>query len=83
MTNTIMDQVIAGKTVRFVGFGSFQNRPRAARKGRNPATGAEMDYPATNLPGFTAGKTFKDSVKAGKRTEPAPKKSGRKKKTAA
>lgn len=78
-----MDQVIEGKTVRFVGFGSFQNRPRAARKGRNPATGAEMEYPATNLPGFTAGKTFKESVKAGKRLETTKKAgAGRKKKTA-
>ncbi|KAK9840677.1 hypothetical protein WJX84_009684 [Apatococcus fuscideae] len=78
--NTIMDQVISGKTVRLVGFGSFENRSRAARKGRNPATGAELDLPASKAPAFTAGKTFKESVKAGKRTEPAPKKAALRKK---
>jgi DNA-binding protein HU-beta len=42
------------------GFGSFQLRARAARKGRNPQTGAELDIKASNSPGFTAAKAFKE-----------------------
>ena len=45
------------------GFGTFLVRKRAARKGRNPQTGAEIRIPATSTPGFTAGKSLKRMVK--------------------
>lgn len=48
--------------VQLVGFGSFEVRKRAARKGRNPQTGAEMKIPASNSPVFKAGKALKDTV---------------------
>lgn len=51
-----------GEKVQLVGFGSFEVRKRAARKGRNPQTGAEMKIPASNAPVFKAGKALKDAV---------------------
>lgn len=52
----------AGDEVRLVGFGTFSVSHRAASKGRNPQTGAEIDIPASNQPKFKAGKGLKDSV---------------------
>lgn len=65
--NTFMEvvkEVLANKdSVELVGFGSFKTSDRAARKGRNPQTGAEIDIPATTVPKFVAGKAMKDAVK--------------------
>ncbi|MBD5316828.1 MAG: HU family DNA-binding protein [Bacteroides sp.] len=63
MISTIEDEVAAGNKVKFIGFGSFEARPRAKRKGRNPATGEVMELPATIVPSFKAGNAFKDVVK--------------------
>lgn len=52
-----------GDTVALPGFGTFSVKERAARTGRNPATGAELKIPASRAPGFKAGKTLKDAVK--------------------
>jgi DNA-binding protein HU-beta len=52
--------VVDGKKVSLPGFGTFQLRARAARKGRNPQTGAEIDIKASNSPGFSAAKAFKE-----------------------
>lgn len=54
--------VVAGKKVTLAGFGNFQLRDRAARKGRNPQTGEEIDIKASRSPGFTAAKAFKDAA---------------------
>ena len=51
-----------GDKVQLVGFGTFETRKRAARKGRNPQTGAEMKIPASKSPVFKAGKALKDTV---------------------
>ena len=56
----LIQEVVAGKRVSLVGFGTFQLRARAARKGRNPQTGEEIDIKASNSPGFSAAKAFKD-----------------------
>ena len=53
---------MAGKKVMLPGFGSFQLRPRAARKGRNPQTGEEIDIKASNAVGFTAAKGLKEAA---------------------
>jgi len=45
-----------------VGFGTFEVRERAARTGRNPQTGEEIQIAATRVPAFRAGKALKDSV---------------------
>lgn len=52
-----------GDTVTLVGFGTFSVKKRAARKGRNPRTGAEIKIAAAKVPGFKAGKSLKDAVK--------------------
>ena len=59
MTKALAD----GEKVQLIGFGTFEVRQRAARKGRNPQTGAELEIPATVVPAFKAGKALKDAVK--------------------
>jgi len=54
----------AGDAVQLVGFGSFSTGQRAARTGRNPSTGAEIQIAAARTVKFTAGKAFKDAVNA-------------------
>jgi DNA-binding protein HU-beta len=56
--------VTSGDTVHLIGFGSFSTGERAARVGRNPSTGAEMQIAAAKTVKFTAGKAFKDAVNA-------------------
>lgn len=52
-----------GETVQIIGFGSYSVAKRAARKGRNPATGKEIKIPASKAPKFKAGKALRDAVK--------------------
>jgi DNA-binding protein HU-beta len=54
--------VTSGDSVQLVGFGSFSTGQRAARVGRNPATGEEIQIAAAKTVKFTAGKAFKDAV---------------------
>lgn len=58
----IQDALKAGDEVRLPGFGSFKVSERAARTGRNPQTGEEVEIAARKVPKFTAGKGLKDSV---------------------
>jgi DNA-binding protein HU-beta len=51
-----------GDAVTLVGFGSFSITKRAARKGRNPQTGQEINIPAKNVVRFKAGKGLSESV---------------------
>lgn len=51
-----------GDSVALVGFGTFDVRKRAARNGRNPATGAALKIKASNAPAFKAGATLKAAV---------------------
>lgn len=60
---TIMDSLKDGEKVQLIGFGTFEVRDRAARKGRNPQTGEEIQIPASKVPAFKAGKALKDIVK--------------------
>jgi DNA-binding protein HU-beta len=59
---TIGDALVAGDNVALIGFGTFQVTKKAARTGRNPSTGAEIQIAAKNAPVFKAGKTLKDKV---------------------
>jgi len=52
-----------GEKVQLIGFGNFEVRDRAARKGRNPQTGAEIEIPASKVPAFKPGKALKEAVK--------------------
>ncbi|AXY25845.1 DNA-binding protein [Suicoccus acidiformans] len=60
---TIEEALADGERVQVIGFGTFEVRERAARKGRNPQTGDEIDIPATKVPAFKAGKSLKEAVK--------------------
>jgi DNA-binding protein HU-beta len=51
-----------GDDVALVGFGTFAVKAREARTGRNPATGAEIQIPASRTVGFKPGKQLKDAV---------------------
>lgn len=51
-----------GDKVQLVGFGTFEIRERAARKGRNPQTGEEISIAAARVPVFKAGKTLREAV---------------------
>ena len=59
----VTDALKRGEKVVVTGFGTFSVRKRAARKGRNPQTGAPIDIPERKTPGFTAGKTFKRLIR--------------------
>ena len=61
--DTISESLSNGEKVQIIGFGSFDVRERAERKGRNPQTGAELVIPASKAPGFKAGKALKEVVK--------------------
>ena len=59
---TVTNALKEGDKVQLVGFGSFEVRKRAARKGRNPQTKEEIKIPASKAPVFKAGKALKDLV---------------------
>jgi len=60
--DVVTEALVKGDKVQLVGFGSFEVRKRAARKGRNPQTKEEIKIPASKSPVFKAGKAFKDVV---------------------
>ena len=62
MLEAIKKSLKKGDEVSLVGFGSFSVEKRAARKGRNPQTGAEITIKAAKVPKFRAGKGLKDAV---------------------
>ena len=60
--DVVTESLTKGDKVQLVGFGSFEVRKRAARKGRNPQTKEEIKIPASKAPVFKAGKALKDVV---------------------
>jgi len=60
--DAVTETLVKGDKVQLVGFGSFEVRKRAARKGRNPQTKEEIKIPASKAPVFKAGKALKDLV---------------------
>ena len=60
--DVVTESLVKGDKVQLVGFGSFEVRKRAARKGRNPQTKEEIKIPASKAPVFKAGKALKDLV---------------------
>lgn len=59
--DAIKAALVEGDKVQVLGFGTFENRTRAARKGRNPRTGEEINIAASKLPSFKAGKSLKEA----------------------
>ena len=60
--DSIKQALVEGDKVQIIGFGTFENRERSARKGRNPRTGEEISIAASKLPSFKAGKALKEAV---------------------
>lgn len=60
--DAITTALAEGDKVQVVGFGTFEVRERAARKGKNPRTGEIIDIAASKVPAFKAGKALKDVV---------------------
>ncbi len=59
---TITEALKSGKSVSFIGFGSFSTAPRAARTARVPGTDKVVEVPATTAVKFKVGKQLKDAV---------------------
>ena len=61
-TDTVGAQLKKGDKIQLVGFGTFEVAERAAREGKNPATGEKIKIKASKAPKFKAGKALKDAV---------------------
>ena len=61
--DVVTSTVAGGDKVLIPGFLSFERAQRAARTGRNPATGAEIQIAAATVPKVKIGKSFKDAVR--------------------
>lgn len=80
--DAVSEALAKGESVALVGFGTFSVQQRAARRGRNPRTGARITIPARRVPKFTAGKTLRDLVAGQKKaagSKAAAKKAAKKK----
>jgi DNA-binding protein HU-beta len=62
LMETVTGALGKGDSVALIGFGTFSVSKRAARKGRNPATGAEIKIPASKVAKFSAGAKLKKAV---------------------
>ena len=62
IVQSVTSELASGGEVALVGFGTFKVNDRAARTGRNPQTGAEIQIAAAKVPAFKAGKGLKDAV---------------------
>lgn len=60
--DVVTEELKKGEKIQLVGFGTFETRKRAARKGRNPQTKEEIKIPASTVPAFKAGKALKEVV---------------------
>ena len=59
---TIVESLKAGEKVQLSGFGTFEVRERAERKGRNPKTGEVVSVPACKYLAFVSAKAVKDNL---------------------
>lgn len=59
---SVQKALVEDDKVQIIGFGTFEVRTRAARKGRNPQTGETIEIPASKNPVFKAGKALKEAV---------------------
>ena len=65
--DSVTDALKAKDKVVLVGFGSFETKERAARKGKNPQTGEAIKIKAAKVPAFKPGKGLKDAVNGAKK----------------
>lgn len=71
---SVQEALVAGDKVQMIGFGTFEVKERAARTGRNPRTGEEINIAASKNPTFKAGKALKDAVNVKKAAKKKSKK---------
>jgi DNA-binding protein HU-beta len=64
----VQNALTSGNNVQMIGFGTFAVEERAARTGRNPATGKELKIPAKKIVKFKVGGKLKDAVAGVKAT---------------
>ncbi len=66
IVEAVLDEITralsSGERVQLVGFGNFEIRERAARKGRNPQTGEAIQIKASRIPAFRAGKSLREVI---------------------
>lgn len=62
-TDVVVEKVSEGEKVSITGFGVFDLGKRAARRGVDPRTQAEIQIPQMPMPRFRVGKRFKESVR--------------------
>ena len=62
MIDAVAGALKAGDKVAIAGFGNFEVKERAAREGRNPATGEAITIAASKTVAFKASKALKESV---------------------
>ncbi len=60
--DVVTSTVASGGKVQIPGFLTFEQSERAARTGRNPSTGEEIQIAAATVPKVKVGKSFKDAV---------------------
>ena len=60
--DTVTETLVAGDKVSLVGFGAFEITERAAREGRNPATGQSIQIGPSKSPKFKPSKNLKEAV---------------------
>ncbi|HCA5335488.1 TPA: HU family DNA-binding protein [Acinetobacter baumannii] len=58
----VINTLANGGEVTLIGFGTFSVKDRAARTGRNPKTGEELQIAAAKVPSFKPGKVLKEAV---------------------
>lgn len=61
-SGVISQELRKGNNVQITGFGNFEPRRRAPRRGRDPQTGESINIKASTVPAFRAGKGLKDLV---------------------
>mgnify|MGYP000610338733 FL=1 len=62
VVESVTNALKSGDQVTLIGFGTFSVKDRAARTGRNPQTGAEIQIAAAKIPSFKAGKNLKERL---------------------
>jgi len=62
LVGLVVKNLKKGNRIRIVGLGILQVRKRAARMGRNPATGAAIKIKASKKVAFRAAKELKEAV---------------------
>jgi DNA-binding protein HU-beta len=61
-SDVVIETLKSGDKVQLVGFGTFEAKKRAPREGINPQTKEKIQIAASVVPGFKAGKSFKDAL---------------------